>query len=139
MTTDERELLYNITSYLDILEDIKDAREKLEEMTPKITAGYGTDGIGGQGFGGSKVETLAMRRMSLERFIDDKITVIRDIRKAMSRSELTDREKDVIDSLIKKDKLSCYARRKNIYISNVYKIRDSAIRKMIKYLKEHET
>ena len=43
MTTDEREMLYNITSYLDVLEDIKDARDKLEEMTPKITAGYGTD------------------------------------------------------------------------------------------------
>lgn len=130
MNSKERLLLEQIKSYTIIQEDVGKLRESLELMGYKMTASYSLEPAGG-GYGGSKVESLGIRRAELEKELARKQAVLERVDKSLREATLEKRERDLITHMLKGGSLSSFARNRNIYKSHVYKIRDNALKKMI--------
>lgn len=136
MNSNEKQLLGQLKSYILILDDIEKLKEDLARAGYTMTANYSFNGGGFGGFGGSKVETLGVRRLDLERQLKRKVSIIEQIDDARENAGLSEREWVLIEHTIHGGSLSSYARKKNIYKSHVYKIRDRAVKKMAIYLLE---
>lgn len=139
MNNREGRLLEQLKSYKLIQDDVERLKERLASAGYSITAHYGLTAGGGGGSPTSKVENLTVRLMEAKAELHKKETVIAQIDYAIKTADLTKRERDLIVCTINGDSLSSYARRRNIYKSHVYKIRDRALRKMSDCIKTHET
>lgn len=137
MNSSERRLLDQLKSYALLVSDIEQLRKDIEMLSYRVTANYGLTGGGSSSFEGSKVETFGMRRIELERKLSAKETVLAQIDSAIEYAGLSKRERDLVECTMSGHTLSSYARRKNIYKSHVYKLRDSALRKMVTYIEEN--
>jgi hypothetical protein len=135
MNSAEKDLLVKIKSYLLIEEDVKKLSKRLKSSEYTLTPAYKSDGSGFSGFSkNSKVENLATKRLEIQRQLNEKIFWLRKIDDAIEKAGLTKKERDLIECTIKGWSLSSYARQKNIYKSHVYKIRDRALKKMVKWI-----
>lgn len=137
MNSKEKQLLEQLRSYILILDDIENLKEDLAHAGYTMTANYSFNGGGFGGYNGSKVETLGNRRLDLERELKRKESIIQQIDEARRNAGLVEREWVLIEHTIHGGSLSSYARKKNIYKSHVYKIRDNALRKMVRYIQEN--
>lgn len=135
MNSEERRLLEKIKNYTLIEDEIMRLRDRLKEENYKVIATYESTGGGSTSNRASKVETMGIRVMELEQQIREKQEILRSIYDAVNNAGLNKRERDLIICTIKGYSLSGYARQKNIYKTHVYKIRDTALRKMLAYLK----
>lgn len=139
MNSNEKWLLDRVKNYHFMQKDIQRLKAKLETATYKTTATYGLTAGGSGGHGQSKVETLGVRRIELERELRRKQEIITLIHDSLENAGLSKRERDLIVCTIRGYSLSDYARQRNIYKSHVYKIRDAALKKMTVYiLKRHK-
>lgn len=133
MNAKEKWLLERLKDYKIITQDADRLELRLQEIGCKISANYGFTG-GGGGRVGSKVENFVLRRDGIERELQEKNELLSSIDRAIEGAGLTERERELIICTIRGESLSGYARRKNIYKSSVYKIRDGALRKMVKFM-----
>ena len=129
MNSKERLLLEQIKDYAIIQGDVDKLRESLAVAGYKMTASYSLEPAGG-GYGGSKVESLGIRRIELEKELARKQAILERVDRALREAPLEKRERDLITYMAKGGSLSSFARARNIYKSHVYKIRDNALRKM---------
>lgn len=136
MNSKEKWLLDRLKNYHLMQGDIERLQAKLQSASYKLTATYGLTAGGSGGFGGSKVETLGIRRVEIKRELEKKQATIQQIHDALNHSGLSKRERDLVVCTIRGYSLSDYARQKNIYKSHVYKIRDNALKKMVVYLEK---
>lgn len=132
MTKRERKLLEDLKSYTLIKREIERLETRLEEMVYNVIANYGFTGGSSGGFSGSKVESLSLRRMEKVRELERKRDQIRRIDYAIQNAGLDRRERDLVLLTIRGETLSSYARKEHIYKSYVYKIRENALKKMLK-------
>lgn len=134
MNSKEKQLLGQLKSYILILDDIEKLKEDLARASYTMTANYSFNGGSFGGYDGSKVETLGIKRLDLERELQRKSGIIRQIDEARENAGLDSRERVLVDHTIHGGSLSSCARKMNIYKSHVYKIRDNALRKMVNYM-----
>lgn len=134
MNSKERWLLDCLKNYIPMKVEILSIKERIENLGYRMTACYGFNAGGSGGYGGSKVETLGNKRVELERELHRKEELIEQIEQAIERSGLDKRERDLVSCTIGGMSLSGYARQSNIYKSHVYKIRDNALKKMVKHI-----
>ena len=137
MNRSERWLHNKIKSYALLECEIESARSRLKQVSYSVTANYDLCGGGSGSFESSKVETLAVRRVELEREVEQKRELLDWIDDAIDNAGLNKREWDLIVCTKSGYSLSAYARKENIYKSHVYKIRDNALKKMVEYMKNN--
>lgn len=133
MTKRERKLLEDLKNYTFMKREIERLEARLGEMVYNVIANYGFTGGSSGGFSGSKVESLSLRRMEAVRELERKLDLIRRIDYAIQNAGLDSRERDLVLLTIRGETLSSYARKEHIYKSYVYKIRENALKKMVKY------
>ena len=127
----------------EILEDLRTLRYdkrrlkvlygRLKEITYKLTPTLSLSG-GGGGRPSNQIESLCVRRDEVKREINEIRTKAAMYEAAILTGGLTDRERDVIDAVITGHILTKYAQDSGIYRSNVYKIRDKALKKISREL-----
>lgn len=137
MNSKERLLLERLKSYELIRRDVERLSEKLDAATYKVSANYSLTGGSSGGYGGSKVETYAIRKMEDTKQLEAKQLVLSQIDDARLNASLTKREGDLVTHIINGNSLSSFARQRNIYKSHVYKIRDTALRKMVVHIQSN--
>lgn len=118
-----------------LMKRLYDLRERQKAHCYTITPSYNP--VGGCTLGGietSKVERYYLVQAKIEEEIRDLEDKIVRTSSALAKARLTAREKMLIESIMDGRSLSGFAREKNIYISNVYKMRDKAINKIYYYL-----
>ena len=137
MNSDRKWWLERINDYPIILSDIEQLKRKLNQSSYKVTASYGLTGGGGSGHNNSsKVEAFAIRHAQLEAELREKEALITLLDRAIDNAGMTQRERELILCMMGGYTLSSYARQKNIYKSHVYKIRDAALKKIVRYITE---
>lgn len=129
MNSKERLLLEQIKSYAIIQNEVEKLKESLKLTGYKMTANYSAEPSAG-GYGGSKVESLGIRRIQLEKELSCKQAVLNRVDKALQEAHLEKRERDLITHMVRGCSLSSFARQRSIYKSHVYKIRDNALKKI---------
>ena len=116
---------------------VQELTEQLKAISYKITASYGLNAGGGGGMPSSAIENLIIKRNRLQTEIANINAKIRAYNEAIATA-LTPLEREIVYEIIDGNKLSQYARRKGIYKSTVYKLRDKAIYKIAEYLKNNK-
>lgn len=130
---------------MDIIKDISrytyhknrydEITEQLAALTYKTTATYGNLAPAMSNTFNSKVETMALRQAELKSEQAKYKRIIDHITNMIEHSGLNEHEKGVLWCIANCERLQGYARYHRIQQSNVYKIRDRAIRKIEKRLK----
>lgn len=111
--------------------------EQLEELTYRVTPTYGNLAPAMSNSFTSKVETMGIRQAELKSEQAKHKKVVDRITDMIERSGLNEHEKGVLWCIANCEKLQGYARYHRIQQSNVYKIRDRAVRKIDKRLNTH--
>jgi hypothetical protein len=130
--TDTRELLSYLNDMQFNLRRIKAIEDSIKSMTDISAVNYESTGGGG---------TPELCRV--ERYVDKMLELKQELEQCKQRLKLTesimkadiltDDEYELIEWLQLGGKLSVFARRKGLYKSRVYKIRDRALQKIKKY------
>ena len=107
----------------------RELEEQLESIAYKTTATYGDTAGGGGGFT-SKVEDIAIKRQKLMQKIRMKEVEKKKIKSLIECSGLSDIEQAVLWEVAKCGNLRRFAQCNKICKSNIYKIRDRAIKKV---------
>lgn len=117
---------------------IRELEERLASQTIRITQNYDVVG-GGGGSGGYKSK--------VEKYVDDKIMIEEELKRLTSRLDMLEiiknsnvlsrKEYELFEWLQLGGNLSKFAKQKDLYISNVYKIRDRALNKAIKFIQNN--
>lgn len=134
MEESRRMMLKYLTDVNETLERIREIEEKMASRTVKITPSY-------ESFGGSSSVSSVSK---VERYVEEKLELEEELSKCRARltlveyvresGVLTDLEYELIEWLQIGGRLSDFAKKYGIYKSNVYKIRDNAIEKVIKFV-----
>ena len=139
MTEEEKRLFDAIKDFRYTQNRIADLLQRISERTYRITPTYSlAAGGGGGGVAISRVENAAMKQIQLMDELAGLQKTETNILDALHNAGLTRKEKGLVECTMCGYSLAEYARIHGIYISNVYKIRDKSIEKMIYYLK-HKT
>jgi hypothetical protein len=137
MRADVKQCIYEDLKVLKSdMQTLKRYKAQLQEICSKTTASYGLNvGGGGGGIPTSQTEKLTEKKVLLQDKISSLDYKIRCYNEAIACA-LTPLEREVVYEIIDGNRLSDYARRKDIYKSTVYKISDKAIIKIAKYIEE---
>lgn len=132
---DEKTMLRYLTGAAITLERIRELEDRIASKTYKVTPAYESTGGGSSG---------NQQLSKVERYVDDVMELKEELEKCKSRMELIDcvrnskvltsREYELVEWLMLGGKMSDFAREKNIYKSHVYKIRDNALKKIMKFV-----
>jgi hypothetical protein len=128
---DKDYVLEIIRSYTYNKERVKELREKIESICPKLTATYGNL-AGATGSGTSNPTADIAHRLGELKSRRAKYVELAHIAECMiERSGLNDIERGLMWRLAENGYCAAYAREHNINENNIYKIRDRAVRKII--------
>lgn len=133
MTIGEKNLLRMLQNYRYDKERLKEAVERLEGMSYKVTPSYSSTG-GSGGRPGSKVEDYTEKAEKLRRAIRTYRQNTGMVDRALESTELDRMERRVLEWIACGGRLSSLAEAEGIYISRIYKIRDKALRKALRHL-----
>lgn len=133
MNLAERNLYEELKDFRYTQNRLADLSERLAESTYRITPAYSLTPGGGGEFA-SKVENAALKQLRILEEIDRLHKAETDILDALHNAQLTQREKGLAESIMCGYSLAEYARTRGLYISNVYKVRDKTLQKMVFYL-----
>lgn len=135
----ERDLLNILQRYTYLQDQLRKAEGVLEAMQYGITPSYDNTGGGRCSGNKSKVEEFAIRKMKLQREADEHRKKLRIADAALDCPELTTIEMCTLNWIAMNGKLAEFAEMKGIYKSNVYKIRDKALKKALDYIMRYVT
>ena len=113
---------------------IKELEEKIAAKSFRLTPTYGSTGGSSGTPQVSKVERYVEEKMELEAELSKcrvRLTLVEYIRES---GVLSEREYELIEWLQIGGRMSEYARQHGIYKSQVYKIRDNALRKVMDFV-----
>lgn len=133
MNLAERKLYEALKDFRYTQNRIAELSERLAESTYRITPAYSLTPGGGGEFT-SKVENAALRQLRILDELDELHKTESDILEALHNAPLTRRERGLAESVMCGYSLAEYARTRGLYISNVYKVRDKTLQKMVFYL-----
>ena len=133
----EKTLLQAFINYEYNRNRAKELHEKILAKGYKITPSYGYSR--GSGNNSSKVERYVGERAENLAHLNEYLKQIEAVETVMAYSGLNEREKALLEWIIVGGKLSTYARKNGIYTSTVYKIRNRALRKGIRYIQRGMT
>lgn len=135
MEINRKTMLNYLTDANSTLERIRELEERIASRTIKITPSYG--GVGGSSQSNPQVSKI-------ERYVEEKIELEEELAKCRVRLTLVEyiRESGILTSLEYEliewlqigGRMTEFARKHNIYKSYVYKIRDNAIEKAVKFV-----
>ena len=125
----DKDILNKIQSYNYIKATKEELEEQLQSIVYKSTQSYGELG-GMAGGSSSKVERHAMRKMELEDKISKAEAQLREIEGFISHKSLNQTEQEVLRCIADCEHLISYARYNKMCLSNVYKVRDRALKKI---------
>lgn len=134
MVCDEKELLRYLRKYAYNSKCLADAQDQLIHRTYSITPSYNSIGGGRANGNRSKVEDYVEKAEKLKREIAEYRRQLDIAEMALRCPELTTTEERTLWWIASGLRLATFSEMEGIYISTVYKIRDKAIRKAIKYL-----
>lgn len=134
MMDGEKELLILFQNYSYNIARLEEKQEQLNGSTYRITPSYSSTGGGGGNRPGSKVESFAEKTEKLTQAITRYQRETRIVEAAIACPELSKIERRVLEWLAGGWHLSSLADAEGIYISRIYKIRDKALRKALRYL-----
>lgn len=135
MNQNEREVQYTLQDWLLLIKREKDLTMSFCKLSISITAGYEITGIKGSGGERSQIERYCLKKDEIEsELIGVRLKILTYIH-AIKTAGLSEVEKEIVDWLQDGRTISDYAKRKGIYISYAYKIKDRAIRKIAKKLR----
>lgn len=127
-------LLRYLTDVNETLERIKELEERMMSKTIKVTPSYEGTGGGSPSPNVSKVERYVEEKLELEEELSKcrlRLTLVEYIRES---GVLTSQEYELIEWLQIGGRMSEFARKKGIYKSYVYKIRDNALEKVMDFV-----
>lgn len=132
---DGKTMLRYLTDANFTLDRIRELEERIASKTYKLTPAY--DSVGGGRSGNPQLSKV-------EKYVDDRMELKAELEKCKARMELIDcirnskvltsREYELIEWLMLGGNMSEFARENGIYKSYVYKIRDNALEKMIRFV-----
>lgn len=128
---DKKDVIQIIQGYSYYSAMLAEVREQLKGISYKTTPNYGNTAAGTSGGNKSKVEQYSIKSYELHKLEAYHEKKVKEVKRLIEKSGLSEREKDVMWWLAKYGKLAAYARREGIGKDNVYKIRDRAISKII--------
>ena len=135
MTGGEKELLELFRSYSYNKKRLAEKQEQLDSMTYKITPPYSSTGGGNGGRPGSKIENYAEKTEKLTQAIRDYSRKTGIVETALKCPGLSRIERRALGWIAAGAHLATLAEAEDIYISRIYKIRDKALRRALRYLK----
>lgn len=134
MEENRRTMLRYLTDVNTTLERIRELEERIASKTIKITPSYDSMGGGSGSPNVSKVERFVEEKLELEEELTRcrvRLTLVEYIRES---NVLTSLEYELIEWLQIGGRMSEFARNHGIYKSHVYKIRDNALEKAVKFV-----
>lgn len=134
----EKDITYFLIDWKYYLNQLHRLQESLSTCTVKLTTVYEENKASG-GMVSSSVERCVIKRAKIEEEIKNILDAMELYITAINHAGLTQTEKDIIKCLMNRKKLLKYAKEKNIYHSNVYKIKERAVRKIAEYILSDET
>lgn len=129
--TDTRELLSYLNDMQFNLRRIKAIEDSIKSMTDISAVNYESTGGGTPEL--CRVERYVDKMLELKQELEQCKQRLKLTENIMKADILTDDEYELIEWLQLGGKLSVFARRKGLYKSRVYKIRDRALQKIKKY------
>ena len=137
MENDAKTILQYLTDASSTLKRIRELEERIASKTFRLTPTYESIGGGNSG---------TPRLSKIERFVDEKLELEEELAECRRRMELiayikesnilTDLEYELIEWLQIGGKMSEFAKAHDIYKSYVYKIRDNALKKIVKFVQD---
>lgn len=134
MEENRRTMLRYLTDVNTTLERIRELEERIASKTIKITPSYDSMGGGSGSPNVSKVERFVEEKLELEEELTRcrvRLTLVEYIRES---NVLTSLEYELIEWLQIGGRMSEFAKNHGIYKSHVYKIRDNALEKAVKFV-----
>lgn len=129
LTMDIAQIEKTIKGYAYHKATLDELKMQLSSIVPKTTSNIDAAPASSNGFR-SKVEDLSIKRIELKLKIRKREYAIDCITKMIERSGLTDVEKGALWCMANNERLLQYARRNRIKQSQIYKIRDRALKKV---------
>ena len=126
-----QDVMQALESYKYHLARLLEIEKRIESIVPKVTATYGNVAGGGGGGVSNPVESQGVRISDLKRKAQKHKTEVHKVVRMIEHSELSKREKELMWWIARNGNLQAFARREHIGKDNVYKIRDSAVKKII--------
>lgn len=126
----KRELKNILRDWHLLLSRLDELRERSKAHCYAITPSYSSTGSCGSGVVSSKVERYYLAKAQIQEELKELERKVLCVLTAISKARLSNKEKMLIESIMHGRSLSSFAKEKNIYISNVYKMRDKAISKI---------
>ena len=134
MVDGEKELLRLLQSHRYNKARLEETTERLLSSSHKITPSYSNTGGGGSGGRYSKVESFAEKTEKLKAAIREYRRDVQAVETALACPELSKRELKVLNWIADGWRLSTLAMAEYVYISQIYKIRDRALKKASRHL-----
>lgn len=135
MTDGEKKLLGLIQRYAYNAQRLAETEERINSKTYKVTPSYSQSGGGGSGGNKSKVESFVEKTTKLKREAAEYRRKVLVAEAAMSAPDLSKIERQILDWVCSGRRLASCAEENGIYISHIYKLRDRALRKALRYVK----
>lgn len=126
----ENEIKRKIKSYRFVEATKNELQQQLEELTYKTTNTNNEEVPAMTNAVHSKVEKYVITKVEKEKKKNEKQKELDEIWDMIHRSGLNEDEVNVMWCIAQGESLASYARRSRIYKSNVYKIRNRALRKI---------
>ena len=136
MIKTEKGVTYFLIDWKHHINQAKKLGETLESITLKLTVTY-QETKSFTGNTSSAVERYVMQREKIENELSRLLDSIQLCIAAINHCGLTTSEKEVIKCLMDRKKLIAYAEENGIYWSYVYKIKERAIKKIVKYINKN--
>lgn len=113
-------------------------KERLACMEYKITPSYESTGGGRSSGVKSKVEDFVTKMGRDRKTVEQLERQLAIIELALNCPQLTKHEQGVLICVTENRKLAAYAKQEGIYASNVYKLRDKALRKAVNHITHYK-
>lgn len=136
MTEKERRIQDFLMNWKYTLQRIERLNRNISEMSPSVTSKLDLVPSRAKGSTSNKVESFCIRKARKELERDALLGTIRMYERAIKKAKLTDRERGIIECLKEDVNISDFAKREGIYSSYAYKIKDGAISKIARFIKE---
>ena len=138
MDSDAKKLLSFLTNAIENMQRISEIEESMESMSAISAVKYSGDTTGGVRYNEiSKVEKFVEKRMDLQEELSRckaRLTLVETIKES---KVLSSREYELLEWIQLGGRLSEYAKKKGIYKSTVYKIRDNALSKILEFVQNN--
>ena len=132
-----KELESTIKSFSYLMATADELKKKIEGMTYKTTSSINPAPSSSTNAFHSKVEDFGNNYIFMKMKYEEKKVELDYISTIINHPSLSDEEKDILHFLATNGSMLSYARKKGIYKSYVYKIKDKALAKLLPFAESY--